>query len=339
VTDLLVVGGGPVGLVTALTAARAGLRVCVVEAREAPIDKACGEGLMPGALRALSDLGIVVGGVPFYGIRYTDGRANAVADFRDGHGMGVRRTALHTALVRAAEQTPGLELVHGTVTGVEHDGRGVTAHGISARYLVAADGLHSPIRRSMHLARETAATPRWGMRAHFAIQPWSRHVEVHWSRFGEAYVTPVAEDCVGIAVLGSGRGSFDERLAAFPRLRERLPAEPVGRVLGAGPLRQEVVRRAAGRVLLVGDAAGYVDALTGEGLSMGFACAAAAVRRIVEGCPERYEADYRRITRRYRLLTATLVRATASTAVRERIVPVAGALPRVFEAAVAQLAR
>jgi flavin-dependent dehydrogenase len=162
---------------------------------------------------------------------------------------------------------------------------------------------------------------------------------VHWAPVGEAYVTPVGPDCVGVALLGTGQASYAERLAAFPELAARLPAHPVDGIRAAGPLRQRVIRRVRGRVLLVGDAAGYVDALTGEGLAIGFACAQALVGRLVEGRAERYEHDYRALTRRYQLITTSLLAAAGRPALRARIVPLAERAPWLFASAVRQLAR
>ena len=103
-------------------------------------------------------------------------------------------------------------------------------------------------------------------------------MEVHWGSYGEAYVTPVGADLVGVAVLSAQPGAVRGAAQRFPQLRERLAnASAATRARGAGPLRQRVARRVAGRVLLVGDAGGYVDALTGEGISLGMAQARAAV--------------------------------------------------------------
>ncbi len=335
--DLLVAGAGPAGLATALFAAEAGLEVLVLDPRSGPIDKACGEGLMPGAVKALTGLGIPLQGMPFAGIRYLDSRRSATAFFRGLGGMGVRRTALQDAMTDRARQL-GVRFEQSGVREVEqHDGL-VTAGDHRARFLVAADGLHSPIRRRLGLDGRPDPRPRWGLRQHFRVRPWSRLVEVHWGATCEAYVTPVGPNEIGVAVVGSTRSPLPQLLQEFPLLSDRLAGvEPTGPVRGAGPLRQRVTRRVAGRVLLVGDAAGYVDALTGEGIAVSVACARSLVDSLVRSRPDDYEWMWRRDTRRYRWITESLLstRRFAGPA----IVPAAAALPDVFRMAVRQLAR
>src|SRR6516165_7843947 len=130
-SDLLIVGGGPGGLATALHARRLGLSVIVAEPRENPIDKACGEGLMPGGLAELTSLGVDPAGMPFHGIAYVSENRRAEARFRSGPGRGVRRTTLHAALAaRAKEQDT--EWIRARVTSVQQDAHGVTAAGARA---------------------------------------------------------------------------------------------------------------------------------------------------------------------------------------------------------------
>lgn len=337
--DLLVAGGGPAGLATALHAARAGLAVRVWEPRDGVIDKACGEGLMPGAVSGLARLGVDPPGRDLRGIRYVAGDRAAVADFRAGPGRGVRRTSLHAAL-RDAVDAAGIEVEQRTARAITQDDDAVVVDGVRTRYLVAADGLHSPVRRTLGLDAAQRGPARFGQRQHVALAPWSDHVEVHWGRDAEAYVTPVADDVVGVAVLSSRKGPYRDQLADFPELAARLQGvTTASTVRGAGPLRQGARRRVAGRVLLVGDAAGYVDALTGEGVALGLAQAEAAVAAVVAGDPERYERDWVRLTRRYRWLTGALLAGTRPAPLRRAVVPAARALPPVFSAAVDALAR
>lgn len=338
--DLLIAGGGPAGLATALYAAKAGVEAVVVERRAGPIDKACGEGMMPHAVAHLERLGVDPPGRPLGGIRYVSGARCAEATFGAGKGRGVRRTVLHRALLDAAAAA-GIRIVEGRVGDVVQDEDSVRASGLRARYLVAADGLHSPIRRELGLARAASGPRRTGIRRHYAVPPWSDSVEVHWSPYsevGEAYVTPVSDDCVGVAILSSERGGFDDRFAGFPALRERLVECAHGPDRAAGPLRQNVACRTAGRVMLVGDAAGYVDALTGEGIGLAFGGAEVLVDCVTTGRVDSYDRRWRRLTRRYRLLTEALVAAGGLPAVRRAIVPVAATLPAVFDAVVNQLA-
>ncbi|WP_030399522.1 MULTISPECIES: NAD(P)/FAD-dependent oxidoreductase [unclassified Streptomyces] len=338
--DLVIVGGGPAGLATALHAARAGLDTVVVEPRPAPVDKACGEGLMPGAVRSLAALGLEVPGVPVSGIRYVQGARQVQAAFRHGPGMGVRRTDLHGVLHHAV-LAAGVPVLPLRVADVRQDGTGVSVPGagLRSRWLVAADGLHSPVRRSLGLEVRTRGAPRYGLRRHYAVTPWSPYVEVHWGRDAEAYVTPVGPRLVGIAVLTTRRASFATHLEGFPGLVARLSRDrAVTPVRGAGPLRQRARARAHGRILFVGDAAGYVDALTGEGVALALVGAEALVANLRRGTPGRYETDWRRATRRHRLLTELLLRARLQPALAPRIMPTAARLPRVFSAAVNALA-
>jgi flavin-dependent dehydrogenase len=230
--------------------------------------------------------------------------------------------------------------VHGirqTSTAVRVDVGGATH---VASYLAAADGLHSPIRQELGLDRPARRHRRYGLRRHFTVEPWSEHVEVHWSRYAEMYVTPVAADTVGVAILTSRRGrTYGEWMQQFPLVAQRLQgAEPASRVLGAGPLRQRAKRVSERRVLLVGDAAGYVDALTGEGLAVGLAGAQALVDALVAGRPEGYADAWSELTRTSRVLTETLLRATRVPILRQALVPSARALPWVFRSTVAKLA-
>ena len=340
-TDVLVVGGGPVGLAAAIEARLAGLSALVLEPRPGPVDKACGEGLMPGALGSLHRLGVDPAGHPLAGIAYVGGPRRVEHRFVGDAGRGVRRTVLHAALAARADEL-GVQVRATRVTSLEQDARGVVVDGLRARYVLACDGLHSTVRRLTGLdaparGARGADRRRFGLRRHYRVAPWGDLVEVHWAPHAEAYVTPVAPGLVGVAILGGPRTDLDATLAALPTLAEHLAgARPDGPVRGAGPLRQRTRARTAGRVLLVGDASGYVDALTGEGLRVGLAQAAAAVAHLDD--PAGYERAWTRATRDYRVLTSGLVAAATSPA-RRAIVPAATALPGVYGAIVERLAR
>jgi flavin-dependent dehydrogenase len=361
--DVLVVGAGPVGLAAAIHARAAGLEVLVLDRRDGVLDKACGEGLLPGALRGVQELGVEPAGHPLGGISYRAPGRHADHRFARGPGRGVRRTVLHAALRERAEAA-GARLAHGGVRALRQDADGVEAwvdrhdrgaEVLRGRWLLGCDGLSSTVRRLAGLDASAGPAPgpalprrpgpdaRYGLRRHYRLEPWSDLVEVHWAPGAEAYVTPVAADLVGVAVLRSrgvsaGSGAFDETLAAtFPELGERLRgAPPAGPVQGAGPLRRRSRRRTAGRVRLVGDASGYVDALTGEGVRVGLAQAASVVRHLDDAAA--YEREWWRVTRDYRILTAGLL-AWARGPARDAIVPTARALPWLYGGVVERLAR
>ncbi len=336
--DVVVVGGGPVGLSAAIEARLAGLTVAIVEPRACAIDKACGEGLMPGAVPLLARLGVDPAGMPLRGVSYNSADRRVDHLFRSGAGRGVRRTTLHDSLSDRAREL-GVERAVGRVESFHQDADGVTVNGIRAGWLFGADGLHSTVRRLAGLERPMSGRRRFGLRQHFRVQPWSDLIEVHWARHAEVYVTPIADDLVGVAILGGARTDFDETIAGIAPLAACLgPAMAASNRRGAGPFRQRAARPSWGRVLLVGDASGYVDAITGEGLRLGFEQARLAVEAVLGGDPSRYDAAWKRSTRDFRALTGGLVTA-ATSPLRGAIVPLAATLPNLFGTVVERLAR
>ena len=371
VVDVVVVGGGPIGLAAAIEARLAEFTVIVVEPRIGPIDKACGEGLMPGAVPLLDRLGVRPVGHPLVGVGYyasarslRSAKVPVSADsaprngrnpperaqkrsvehrFASGAGLGVRRTVLHDSLAERAAAL-GVEHVVGRADAIEQDDDQVTVlvgdNRIRCRWLLGVDGLHSSVARLTGLAvPASGGEGRYGIRQHFAVHPWSDLIEVHYGPAAELYVTPVADDLVGVAMLAPRGTSYASALAGVPAIAERIAGAAIASERrGAGPFRQRTRARIAGRVLLVGDASGYVDALTGEGLRLGFAQASAAIACIVAGDPQRYEGEWRRITRDFRMLTGGLV-AWAGSPLRGALVPAAARMPGLFGAVVERLAR
>ena len=353
VIEVIVVGGGPIGLAAAMNARMHGLTVLVIEPRTGSIDKACGEGVMPGAVTELATLGVHPRGRTIAGVSYQDGTRTAERRFASDAGLGVRRTELHRALAERAAEL-GVRVEQGKVEAVEQRSDGQQGGAVSAhladgrmfegRWLLGCDGLHSTVRELVGLAARPRRvrrhdSRRFGIRQHFEVAPWADLVEVHWAPNAEVYVTPVSDAEVGVAVLGRRGTSFDEALASIPALAERLrDAKPTSSARGAGPLLQNTRGQRAGRVMLVGDAAGYVDAITGEGIRLGLAEARTAIECIVANRPERYEREWRRITRDFRMLTNGLV-AAAKSPLRKAIVPLAARMPRLYGRIVESLAR
>lgn len=342
--DVAVVGAGPIGLAAAIEARLAGLTAVVIEPRSFPIDKACGEGLMPGAVTALARLGVHPDGAAIVGFRYANGSRSAEHRFSGASGLGVRRTALHRALSERADEL-GVGRVDARVTDIVQQAGGVTVGDVRASWLFACDGLHSTVRKLVGLERAASGRVdrrRFGLRRHYALEPWTDLVEVHWVADAEAYVTPLADGLVGVAVLGPPRTDFDAVLARIPELSQRLAgARSVDSLRGAGPLRQRTTARSTGRVLLLGDASGYVDALTGEGIRVGLGHARAAVEAITgenAGPAATYDRDWARVSRDFRVITSGLL-AAAQSPLRPLIVPAARAMPALFGAAVERLAR
>ena len=166
VHDLVVIGGGPAGLATAIRARLAGFDAAVVERFHPPIDKACGEGLMPDAVARLREIGVDPPGFPFRGIRYVDGDLAAEGFFPQAGGLGVRRVQLHEALVRRAEET-GVELLWGvSAQGLEADGVVTDRGKILARWIAGADGLLSRVRKWAGLEGGPGPIQRFGVRRH-----------------------------------------------------------------------------------------------------------------------------------------------------------------------------
>lgn len=327
--DVVVVGGGPAGLAAAIVAAEIGASVLVVERRALPPDKACGEGLLPPAVRALDRLGVLDEIAAserrsFAGIRFVQEDGTSARLPLPSGGLGVRRTALVEAMTRRATRL-GVTIVERTaVGGVDRSPAGAivrTSHGdVDANLVIAADGLHSPLRRAASLNAAPPRHRRFAMRQHFAVRPWTDCVEVHVDAHGEAVVTPVGERAVNVNVVWDADTFAHptwERLAArFPALTTHLGSSaPLSMVRGAGPMERRATRRTCERLLLIGDAGGFIDSIAADGLAMAFnsalvlreALPTILARQSTAASLAGYERAARRLFRGYHGVTGSLL--------------------------------
>ena len=306
-TEVLIVGGGPAGLAAAIALCQRGIDCAVVESRATPIDKACGEGLMPDSRESLARLGVVLDeseGRPFRGIRFQNSLHRVDARFSRGAGIGVRRLHLHALLASRAEEAGALLLWNSRVqfSGSEAAADGlrtamVDGQPVRFRWLIGADGQASSVRKWAGLDRARKRSLRYGFRTHYRVAPWSDLVEVHWGRGGQLYITPVAADCVCVVfITRNPRCDRTAILSGFPEIAHRLEgAEIVSQQRGAVSATCKLLRVATDSVALLGDASGSADSITGEGLAISFRQAFAVAESIRSGSLEPYRRAHRQI--------------------------------------------
>jgi flavin-dependent dehydrogenase len=275
-TDVFIIGGGPAGLAVAIAARQKGLRAIVADGAAPPIEKPCGEGMMPETLAALRELGVQIPGgqrQKFRGICFAQQGARVAADFPQGPGIGLRRPVLHERLIARAEECGVQMLWNTTVSGMDAESVHLSHGKIHARWIVGTDGQGSRVRRWAGLDATRSNKARYTRRRHYRVQPWSSYVEIHWSSHAQAYVTPIGPEelCIVVMAERAEHASFDSALRELPELREKLGgARLSGRERGAITAMRSLRNVQRGNVALAGDASGGVDAITGEGLRLAF---------------------------------------------------------------------
>lgn len=334
--DVLVVGGGPAGLAAAIAAREKGFRVAVADGSQPPIDKACGEGLMPDSIAALRRLRVSIreeDGLPFRGIRFVEGSVRAEADFPDGPGLGVRRTTLHEKMVARASQC-GVEFLWKTaVTGLCEEGAVAAGRTIPAKWVIGADGSRSRVRRWSGLEAHRQQDCRIAFRRHYRIKPWSEYTEVYWGQETQAYATAVNNEEVCVTVIsGQPGGRIESILREFPSLSSSLEGvETTSTERGAVTCMHRLAGVCRGPVALVGDASGSVDAITGEGLGLAFQQAEALAEALAEGDLEQYQAAHRRLSRRPHWMARLMLTLGNHPIQRQRVLRALQRQPSLFE--------
>lgn len=335
-TEVFVVGGGPAGLAVAIAARQVGLQATVADGASPPIDKSCGEGLLPEGVQALRALGIELGAddaFPIRGIRFSNGRRSVAADFPLARALGIRRTTLHARMVERAEAC-GVRLFWKSPVrsicseGVRH-GQTMTR----ARWIIGADGSSSRVRAWAGLDAGRAVSERFGFRKHYRVTPWSEHIEVYWTSLGQIYVTPVSHDEISVAgICRQAPWRVDDLLLAAPDLGARLAgAELTSAERGAVTALRRLPRVYRENVALIGDASGSTDAITGLGLCLAFEQAHALATALAADNLELYAQEHRLLANKAWIMGRLLLLMDRYRLVRNRAFAAFAHEPRIFE--------
>jgi 2-polyprenyl-6-methoxyphenol hydroxylase-like FAD-dependent oxidoreductase len=276
-------------------------------------------------------------GFPFRGVRFAGAGCSVVADFPVEMAIGLRRTVLHKLLVDRAEEV-GVELCWGTKGArLIRGGLNVNGQQIRAKFIVGADGQHSLIRRRGGLDRSWRETRRYGFRRHYRIAPWSPYMEMHWGARSQIYITPVSGTEICVAVMSRDpRVRLEQELENFPRIQSRLSsAQPCSSEAGAISASRALRRVWKGRLALIGDASGSVDAIAGEGLGLSFRQALALARALKAGDLSQYQAAHRRLARRPSLMASLMLSLEKNQAFQARVLASLAKNPEVFSSLLA----
>jgi flavin-dependent dehydrogenase len=302
VTDVTVVGGGPAGAAVAIALGRRGVRVALHEQAVAPRLKPCGEGVLPHGVAALRDLtGDLPAAPRMRGLRFVVHGHSIDADFPDGFGLVVRRDRLDGWLLERAGATPNVDVRLGARYRPGGD-----------RMVVGADGKRSMFHRQ--LPAHAAASPRVGLSTHAGgIEGLGDRVEVFFHADGELYLAPTGDGEAMVAALlpraSFRRDGIQHLLRAIPELRARARrVEFTTPVLACSPLGLRVPRVTAPGLLLIGDAAGAPDPITGDGISLALTSALPASDAIISGDLDAYARLRRERGRTADRLAALLLR-------------------------------
>ena len=321
--DVVIAGAGPAGSVAALVLARAGVRVRLLDRACFPREKLCGDTLNPGALALLEQLGIGhdvrARALPIRGMTVTGpGGASVSADYPGSLcGAAISRKDLDLLLVAAATAAGASldqEVRVGEPLWSSHDGAAVVGvrttfkrrqESIRARVVIAADGRASRLGTAARVSRLARAPRRWAFGAYFAgVMGQSRYGEMHIRRGGYIGVAPLPCAVTNVCVVRSAAWLSARRtrharhpeaivadaVATDPLLRERFAiARQVSPVATLGPLAVDAEAVGCPGMLLAGDAAGFIDPMTGDGLRFairgGVLAAHAALHELETGKP------------------------------------------------------